>query len=214
MPKLDQKLGKDFMRQEDTNILRYLPDFLSDNSTTFKVVGDSQSAEHDRQKAALLDLFKQCFISTATWGLTLWENDLFLTVNESDSVENRRRRIWNKLQSKKTSTIEFLTELLNKYVEDQDGLIVEIYDKYLLEYHVKDGSITNWTDLIDTIHQWKPAHLGFHFITNTDLGESVYFSGVVSDYEELYIPCSVDYTMTIGSTEAEYIESLLNHSRF
>ena len=53
MPRLDQKLGKDFMRQEDTNILRYLPDFLSENSTTFKVVGDSQSAEHDRQKAML-----------------------------------------------------------------------------------------------------------------------------------------------------------------
>lgn len=142
MPKLDHKLGKDFMRQEDTNILRYLPDFLSESSTTFKVVGDSQSAEHDRQKAALLDLFKQCFISTATWGLTLWENDLFLTVNEADSVENRRRRIWNKLQSKKTSTIEFLTELLNNYVEDRDGSITEVYDKYLLEYHVKDGSIT------------------------------------------------------------------------
>lgn len=214
MPRLDQKLGKDFMRQEDTNILRYLPDFLSENSTTFKVVGDSQSAEHDRQKATLLDLFKQCFISTATWGLTLWENDLFLTVNEDDSVENRRRRIWNKLQSKKTSTIEFLTELLNNYVEDQDGSITEIYDKYLLEYHVKDGSITNWEDLLDTIHQWKPAHLGFHFITHTDLGESVYFSGVVSDYEELYIPCNTDYTMIVNDTEAEYIKDLSNHSRY
>lgn len=214
MARFNQSIGKDFMRQEDTNILRYLPDFLSNNSPTFKLVGDSQSAEHDKQKEALLDLFNQCFISTATWGLTLWENDLFLRVNESDSVENRRQRIWNKLQSKKTSTIEFLIELLNNYVEDKDGTITEIYNKYQLEYHIKDGSITNWKDLLDTIKQWKPAHLGFYFITNTDLGEEVYFSGVVSEIEELYIPCSLDYTMIVSSTEAEYIKDLSNHSRF
>ena len=213
MPRFDKSIGTDFMRQEDTNILRYLPDFL-ETSTTFKLVGDSQSAEHDKQREVLLDLFNQCFISTATWGLTLWENDLFLKVDESDSVENRRRRIWNKLQSKKTSTIQFLTELLNDYVEDKDGDIDEIYDRYQLEYHIKDGSITNWTDLLTAIHQWKPAHLGFYFITHTDLGESVYFSGVVSDYEEIYIPCNADYTMNIDKTEADYINDLSNHSRF
>ena len=213
MPRFDKSIGTDFMRQEDTNILKYLPDFL-ETSTTFKLVGDSQSAEHDTQKEALLDLFNQCFISTATWGLTLWENDLFLKVDESDSVENRRRRIWNKLQSKKTSTIQFLTDLLNEYVEDKDGDIDEIYDRYQLEYHIKDGSITNWTDLLAAIHQWKPAHLGFYFITHTDLGESVYFSGVVSDYEEIYIPCNTDYAMNIDKTEADYINDLSNHSRF
>ena len=213
MPRFDKSIGTDFMRQEDTNILRYLPDFL-ETSTTFKLVGDSQSAEHDKQREVLLDLFNQCFISTATWGLTLWENDLFLKVDESDSVENRRRRIWNKLQSKKTSTIQFLTDLLNDYVEDKDGDIDEIYDRYQLEYHIKDGSITNWTDLLTAIHQWKPAHLGFYFITHTDLGESVYFSGVVSDYEEIYIPCNADYTINIDKTEADYINDLSNHSRF
>lgn len=213
MPRFDKSIGTDFMRQEDTNILRYLPDFL-ETSTTFKLTGDSQSAEHDRQREALLDLFNQCFISTATWGLTLWENDLFLKVDESDSVENRRRRIWNKLQSKKTSTIQFLTDLLNEYVEDKDGDIDEIYDRYQLEYHIKDGSITNWTDLLAAIHQWKPAHLGFYFITRTDLGESVYFSGVVSDYEEIYIPCNADYAINIDKTEADYINDLSNHSRY
>lgn len=213
MPRFDKSIGTDFMRQEDTNILRYLPDFLK-TSTTFKLTADSQSAEHDKQREALLDLFNQCFISTATWGLTLWENDLFLKVDESDSVENRRRRIWNKLQSKKTSTIQFLTDLLNEYVEDKDGDIDEIYDRYQLEYHIKDGSITNWTDLLAAIHQWKPAHLGFYFITHTDLGESVYFSGVVSDYEEIYIPCNADYAMNIDKTEADYINDLSNHSRF
>lgn len=213
MPRFDKSIGTDFMRQEDTNILRYLPDFL-ETSTTFKLTADSQSAEHDKQREALLNLFNQCFISTATWGLTLWENDLFLKVDESDSVENRRRRIWNKLQSKKTSTIQFLTDLLNDYVEDKDGDIDEIYDRYQLEYHIKDGSITNWTDLLTAIHQWKPAHLGFYFITHTDLGESVYFSGVVSDYEEIYIPCNADYTINIDKTEADYINDLSNHSRF
>lgn len=216
MAKLDNVIGKDFMRQEKTNILRYLPAFLNENSDTFKLIGDSQSAEHDELKEYLLDVYKQFFVSTATWGLILWENDLFIPTNESDSDEVRRLRIWQKLQSKQTSTIQFLTNLLNKFVSTKDGTITELYSEYKLRFEVQDGTIDNWTDLLASINQWKPAHLGYFFTTYLNLGEEVYFSGVVSEVEEIYIPADANYTIETSSTNTEcsYIPRLLIHTKF
>lgn len=216
MAKLDNVIGKDFMRQEKTNILRYLPAFLNENSDTFKLVGDSQSAEHDELKEYLLDVYKQFFVSTATWGLTLWENDLFIPTNESDSYEVRRLRIWQKLQSKQTSTIQFLTNLLNKFVSTKDGTITELYSEYKLRFEVQDGTIDNFTDLLAAINQWKPAHLGYFFTTYLNLGEEVYFSGIVSEVEEIYIPADANYTIETSSTNTEcsYIPRLLIHTKF
>lgn len=199
MDDFGNKIGKDFMRQENIDILRYLPDFLQD-SETFKEVADAHSAEHKIQLEKLEDLFKQCFVSTATWGLVLWESELDLDTKESDTYEVRRQRIWNKLQSKQTSTLQFMTNLLNKYTTTKDGSINEIYDQYKLEYYIQDGSITSWKDLLEAIQQWKPAHLGFYFITHTDLGEELYFGGVVSEVEEIYIPCDSNYQIETGAT--------------
>lgn len=212
MDNFNNKIGTDFMRQEEINILRYLPDFLQ-SSDTFKEVADAHSREHQLQRDKLEDLFRQCFVSTATWGLVLWESELDLDTNESESYETRRKRIWNKLQSKQTSTLQFMTDLLNKYTDTGDGSINEIYDQYKLEYYIQDGSITSWKDLLEAIQQWKPAHLGFYFITHTDLGEEVYFGGVVSEVEEIYIPCDSNYQIETGATagnkpELDYVQYL------
>lgn len=216
MAELNNVIGKDFMRQESTNILRYLPAFVSETSNTFKTIGDSQSAEHDRLKEYMLDVYKQFFISTATWGLTLWEKDLFLPIIETDSYENRRLRIWNKLQAKQTSTLQFMTDLLNNYVSTKDGKITELYDTYTLKFEVQDGTINNWTDLLNAINQWKPAHLAYFFNTYLNLGEEVYFSGIVTEVEEIYIPADTDYVMKVDkdNTEAAYIPKLVLHGKF
>lgn len=216
MAELNNVIGKDFMRQESTNILRYLPAFVSETSNTFKTIGDSQSAEHDHLKEYMLDVYKQFFISTATWGLTLWEKDLFLPIIETDSYKNRRLRIWNKLQTKQTSTLQFMTDLLNNYVSTKDGKITELYDTYTLRFEVQDGTINNWTDLLNAINQWKPAHLAYFFNTYLNLGEEVYFSGIVTEVEEIYIPADTNYVMKVDkdNTEAAYIPKLVLHGKF
>ena len=216
MAELNNTIGKDFMRQESTNILRYLPAFVSETSNTFKTIGDSQSAEHDHLKEYMLDVYKQFFISTATWGLILWEKDLFLPIIENDSYENRRLRIWNKLQAKQTSTLQFMTDLLNNYVSTKDGKITELYDTYTLKFEVQEGTIDNWTDLLAAINQWKPAHLAYFFNTYLNLGEEVYFSGIVTEVEEIYIPADTDYVMKVDkdNTESAYIPKLTIHGKF
>lgn len=216
MAELNNTIGKDFMRQESTNILRYLPAFVSETSNTFKTIGDSQSAEHDHLKEYMLDVYKQFFISTATWGLTLWEKDLFLPIIENDSYENRRLRIWNKLQAKQTSTLQFMTDLLNNYVSTKDGKITELYDTYTLKFEVQEGTIDNWTDLLNAINQWKPAHLAYFFNTYLNLGEEVYFSGIVTEVEEIYIPADTDYVIKVDkdNTESAYIPKLTIHGKF
>lgn len=199
----NSNIGNDFMRQEEINILRYLPEFLQ-KSYTFKTVADAHSAEHKIQFNRLEDLFKQLFVESATWGLTLWEKELFLPVDETDSYENRRQRIWNKLRSKQTSTLQFMTDLLNRYVSTADGTITEKYADYALEYSIPDGTVDNWPDLIAAINQWKPAHLSYYFLTHTDIIDVTYYAGIVTEVEEIYIPCADEYVIETGATKSDY----------
>ena len=61
-----------FLRLDKPDVLRYLPKFLAQDKH-FKLIQDACSMEHEKQRQALIDLAKQFYVDSATWGLTAWE---------------------------------------------------------------------------------------------------------------------------------------------
>lgn len=151
-----------FLRKQDqVNILRYLPAFLAKDEE-FKEIAGGCSAEHEKIRLQIIDLAKQFFVETATWGLDDWERVLAITTAKGDSYPIRRNRILLKLQGCQTSTIDFMKTLISRYVEEEsDVRLLENNQENTFKILLK-GAILDLSGLFEAVNTYKPAHLGFN----------------------------------------------------
>ncbi|RFM22385.1 DUF2313 domain-containing protein [Clostridium botulinum] len=82
---------------------KYLPSFLLDNKELVEILKVSNS-EIKSIDNLIQDLYEQCFIKTATWGLKFWEENLDLKTDISKTYEERRSIILAKLRGQGTTT--------------------------------------------------------------------------------------------------------------
>ena len=123
-------------------------------------------------KAALEDVMAQFFVDTATWGLTLWEQQVGIETDNSLPLATRRAAIRQKLVASGNTTSEMirgLAEALTGYEAK-----VEVNDDYsfsLSFWGEKNQLATiDVAELKTVVEQIKPAHL--RFVIRADL-ESV-----------------------------------------
>lgn len=176
-----------WIRQQEANILAYLPRFLQTDKT-IQALCNAHSSEHEKIRLIILDLLKQMFVSTATWGLDLWEKDLYITDTlETDTLEQRRNRIWLKLQTNNTSTLDFMLNLVNRYIKNKAATIEEISKDYAIKIYVNDGMVTSWADLLEAVETWIPAHLQYIFNAITSIFGGFWCGGLISTSSKCYI---------------------------
>lgn len=114
-------------------------------------------------KAALEDVMAQFFVDTATWGLTLWEQQVGIETDNSLPLATRRAAIRQKLVASGNTTSEMirgLAEALTGYEAK-----VEVNDDYsfsLSFWGEKNQLATiDVAELKTVVEQIKPAHLRF-----------------------------------------------------
>ena len=153
------------LRTVEPDIKRYLPRFLSTDAGSLKDVLEVHNLEHEKQRQALLDILKQKFISTATWGIEDWERIVDVRPNPGDDIVQRRNRVLLKWQSNLTSTKEFMRTIASRYVTE-DSTIQVIEDNPHYSFRITDdaGKILYFDDLWDAVETYKPAHLGWRFV--------------------------------------------------
>lgn len=151
------------IRDDVVNITRYLPEYIT-KDVEIKSVLDTGSDEHEQMRLSINDMFKQFFISTATWGLTDWERVLALNPSPSDSYQTRRNRILLYLQSHQTSSVEYLEKLSDRHIKGGTSRIVEHNTGNYFNIYI-DGDINNVKIDVAGIHEaidiYKPAHLDY-----------------------------------------------------
>ena len=162
-------LNMDWMRQNEVNILKYLPEFLSKDDS-FKAAADTCSTEHERIRLQTQDIFQQFFIETATWGLSNWENVLGITPNAGDDYVQRRNRILMRFQSVQTTTPAYIESLVKRYMSA--GSVVKVEEQnpeYDFRIVTTNGNILYLADMIEAINTFKPAHLGYGIAIQKEL---------------------------------------------
>nr|DAH99896.1 MAG TPA: tail protein [Caudoviricetes sp.] len=157
-----------FIREQDIKLAEYLPAFVSQDKEINTLLA-TESKEHNRQRELLIDILKQFFVHSATWGLDLWEKVFAIYSKPNESYELRRAKIYAKLQSKQISTVEFLTQLASKFFpQNADVKIQEVNPKNLFYLIANYTALDNdYFDLRDAIEIYKPAHLAMliqHFL--------------------------------------------------
>lgn len=157
-----------FIREQDANLAEYLPKFISQDKEINTLLS-IESEEHNRQRELLIDILKQFFIHSATWGLDHWEKVFAIYSKPNESYELRRAKIYAKLQSKQISTVQFLTQLASKFFpSNTDVKIKEVNSKNLFYLIANYTALDNdYFALRDAIEIYKPAHLAMiiqHFL--------------------------------------------------
>lgn len=188
-----------FLRVNPVNLARYLPAFLY-KDPHFTAVQKALQEEHENQRLALIDIAKQFFVATATWGLDDWEKFLGIGTDTSMTENFRRERIINKINANDTVTAVFLTNLLNQYLYDGSGTVNDIPNKYLVEFLYHGGQVTSYETLRKAIRTYLPAHLGYKLITITQGNTELHSGGTVQCFHSNVVDSSLTYQLSIRDT--------------
>lgn len=188
-----------WMRQAAVDILRYLPEFLA-KSPRFKAANDADSKEHDTIRLDLQELLDQFYVASATYGLADWEEMVGITTDTSLSYESRRANVLAKLRKPESVTEAFLTELINRYIADQQGYILSYPAEYRIEILYHGGQVMDYDKLVKAVRTYIPAHLGYKLVTITNGTLEEHAAGVVQQYSLDTVDMSSGYTLTADDT--------------
>lgn len=136
----------------------YVPSFLC-NSSIFKKLYENQQNEIDDINLDIEDLLNQCFVSTATWGLSIWEEELGIVTNLQRSYTERRNKILGKLRGQGTATKHSIQVIAETYADKADVILSNPDYSFLIDLISSSGFQYSLEDLYETIEDIKPAHL-------------------------------------------------------
>lgn len=182
-----------FMRASPVDVLRYLPKFLA-RDKTFKDLQDTLSREHENLRLKLIDIAKQFFVETATWGLKDWEDFLAITSAADADLELRRANVAAKLLGQSTMTIENTNRLINNYTSQGLSYIVETTGQpNVVRIEIPDIFVY-FDGLRAALYEMLPAHLWFKYLFRVedlvdDEGKNIsdkFSSKVVAEYHDPY----------------------------
>lgn len=169
-------INTDFMRQQQINIINYLPDYLSKDDN-FNDTCTSLSMEQEKIRLLLQDCLNQLYVKSATWGLDRWEKVLDIKATSKD-YSKRRRDILLKLQGTQTSTLNYMTMLCRRYFVDTCNLKIEQdYKNYAFKI-IADACSYDYNGLCKAIETYKPAHLAYIIVRLLTAAQAEY-TGIV-----------------------------------
>ena len=147
-----------FMRKMPVDLLRYLPPFLS-KDPTFKKLEDTLSWEHEHLRLKLVDIAKQFFLETSTWGLSDWEEFLGITPEEGQSFELRKAVAQQKLRGADTMTVKNTIKLMENFMDKGSAGVEELGDNEIRL--ILENGVYHWKELFQALFEYLPAHLEF-----------------------------------------------------
>lgn len=198
------------LRTYKVDVLRYLPKFLSKDST-FKATQNSLSEEHEKQRLLIIDICKQLFVESATWGLDDWER-VYGLENKHLSIDQRRNLLLIKMRGAQTITEEKLQEIINLVYPPQNAVVKE--NTGANTFKVIIDTIDALDEIRRVVEIYKPAHLSYllsHAFTSKG---PMMISGAVSQIERIHImPQRSDRTITTRGAIAQIVGAITIRSR-
>lgn len=145
------------------DLSRYAPPFLAElreMAEIYRMQGYAVGQlEHD-----LRDLLDQCFIGTATWGLTRWENVYGVNTNLSLSYEQRREILTAKLRGQGTTTKKMIEDTAAAFSGGEVQVIEDSRNyHFIVRFIGIKGIPRNMQAFINMLEEIKPAHLSYEF---------------------------------------------------
>ncbi|MEF9952189.1 MAG: putative phage tail protein [Clostridium sp.] len=126
--------------------------------------------EVDALDVAREDLLNQYFISTATWGLDLWESMYNIPTDKLKPVEFRRTAITAKKRGQGTTTKALVKNVSESFANGEVDVIEDSNEfRIIIKFIGVKGTPPNIDDLKKALQQVIPSHLElvYEFTYNT-----------------------------------------------
>lgn len=123
---------------------------------------DASGIEFDNVRDVIDDILNQFFVATATWGLDSWEKFLGIT-DTSKTIDARRQAIIQKINDSQTATLDFMTRLVNQYIDDASGIVVDHPETYSIEIDIPLIDKENLKKISQDVNTYIPAHIGPYY---------------------------------------------------
>lgn len=146
----------ELLRTHKVDVMRYLPKFLKKDEQ-FTDVQNALSIEHERYRLLLIDMMKQFFVETVTWGIGDWERVYGINPRPGDSLEERRERLKYKILNNETITLKSLNDMINSVVPKKDARLIENVEDGVIR--IEMDTAINLDEVRRIVKENKPAHL-------------------------------------------------------
>ena len=124
---------------------------------------DASGIEFDNVRDAIDDILNQFFVATATWGLDSWEEFLGIATDTSKTIDERRQAIIQKINGSQTATLDFMTRLVNRYIDDKSGIVVDHPETYSIEIDIPLIDKEHLKKISQDVNTYIPAHIGPYY---------------------------------------------------
>jgi Uncharacterized protein conserved in bacteria (DUF2313). len=146
------------------NLIDLLPDYYNGCPQVVELQGTFGNWT-DALLEAKSDLFSQVNVSTATWGLNIWEKTLGIEPDVSKPYAYRRSRIMSKLRGAGTTTIAMIQNVAESFSNGEVTIIEHNNEnRFEVKFTGTIGMPPNMDDLTEAIEEIKPAHMSYSYI--------------------------------------------------
>lgn len=165
--------GAEGEAQQSPRLLRHLPEFYARDGL-IRMVMDAAAEPTGDVMYGFRELLRQFYVSTATWSLSEWEQELGLTVDPTKPVERRREQVLAKLRGTGTVTRDMIIRTAAAF----SGGVVDILEypaesRFVIKFIGVLGIPANMAGFIQMLQLIKPAHLTFSFEYSYTLWDDV-----------------------------------------
>lgn len=158
----------------------YMPFFIAD-SKIFGNIYDAEVREFDTLEKKIEDLNNQLSIDTATWALSIYENEMGIKTDLTKSLDERRAVIKSKWRGTGKIDGKLIKLVADAYT---NGQVDVTFDGNInIKFNSIIGTPPNINDLKNSIEGIKPAYIAVKYL-----------------FAYLLIK-DIDNTMTIGDLE-------------
>jgi len=145
------------------NLTRLVPEFIWRKIEMYEIY-KTQGYEAGYLQHCMEDMMDQCFLTTATWGLSRWEQVLAIETNLSLTYEQRREILLAQIRGHGIATKEMIKETAAVFSGGDTDIIEDNPNSlFIVRFIGIKGIPRNMKAFINMLEEIKPAHLVYRF---------------------------------------------------
>lgn len=145
------------------DLMLYLPDYYQ-GIQEMRELQEALSHQIGYLNYSAASVLDQCFVTTATWGLSIWEQEFGLATDLSGTYIRRREIIRSKIRGTGTTTKQMIRTAAAAFSGgDVDVIEYPAENRFVVKFIGILGIPPNMAGFIQMLETIKPAHLTYSF---------------------------------------------------